>query len=269
VEGQNVAIEYRWARNDAERLPELATDLVRRRAAVIVTPASAAATLAVKAVTATIPIVFQTGGDPVEYGLVASFNKQGGNVTGFVSMNTELGGKRLGLLRELLPKATRFGVLVNPNTPSADSTITEAQRAASAIGQYIDVFVARTNADIDTAFSAMADKRIEALAVNPSPLFSNRRAQLVTLAVRRAVPTIYADREIVEGGGLMSYSSSIADQFRQVGIYAGRILKGENPADLPVMRATKFEFVINLQTAKLLGVDIPPTLLATADEVIE
>jgi putative tryptophan/tyrosine transport system substrate-binding protein len=151
--------------------------------------------------------------------------------------------------------------------PAAETR--EAQRAASAIGQYIDVFVARTNADIDTAFSAMADKRIEALAVNPSPLFSNRRAQLVTLAVRRAVPTIYADREIVEGGGLMSYSSSIADQFRQVGIYAGRILKGENPADLPVMRATKFEFVINLQTAKLLGVDIPPTLLATADEVIE
>jgi putative ABC transport system substrate-binding protein len=250
-------------------LPELARDLIDRRVAVIATPGSAPAALAVKAATATIPIVFSTGGDPFEYGLVPSFNKPGGNVTGFVSMNTELGAKRLGLLHELLPKAGRFAVLVNPNAPGANFMITEAQRSASAIGQHMDVFEAGTNADIDAAFSAMADKRIEALAVSASPLFSNRRAQLVTLAVHHAVPAIYPDREIVEAGGLMSYSSSLADGFRQVGIYVGRILKGEMPGDLPVMRATKFEFVINLHTAKLLGLGIPPTLLATADEVIE
>jgi putative ABC transport system substrate-binding protein len=269
VEGQNVAVEFRWTHNDNNRLPELAADLVRRRVAVIATPGSIATALAAKAATATIPIVFSAGADPVQAGLVASLNRPGGNITGVLTMNNEIGAKRLGLLHELLPGAARFAVLVNPSNPTAESTIADAQAAASTIGRQIEVLTASTNRDIDAAFAILMQKRVDALLVVPDPLFVNRRVQLQSLATRHAVPAIYSVRENVEAGGLMSYGSSLTDLFRQNGIYVGRILRGEKPTDLPVMRATRFEFVINLQTARLLGIDIPATLLAIADEVIE
>jgi putative ABC transport system substrate-binding protein len=258
----------RWAEG-FDRLPELAADLVRRRVAVIVAMVGAQGALAAKAATATIPIVFGMGGDPVKSGLVASFNRPGGNVTGFSSMNAELMPKRLGLLHALVPGAARFGLLVDPNSPGAESIVTDLQAAALSIGRPIEVFNAGTNRDIDTAFASLVQKRADALLVQDSALFANRRVQIVTLAVRHAVPAIYGDRDFSKAGGLMSYGSNLADDRRQIGIYAGRILKGEKPADLPVMRPTKFELIINLQTARTLGIDIPPTLLALADEVIE
>ena len=263
--GQNVTIEHRWAESQFARLPDLAADLVRRRVAVIVTPLSAPATLAAKAA----PIVFSTGGDPVSAGLVASLNRPGGNVTGAVTMNAELGAKRLGLLQELLPTATRFAVMVNRSSPVAEAAIADAQTAASAIGRQVDVLTAGTNRDIDTAFATVVQTRTAAIFVSPDSFFARRRAHIVILAARHAVPAIYPNREDADAGGLMSYGSSILDVSRQLGIYAGRILKGEKPADMPVVRATKFEFVINLQTAKTLGIDVPATLLARADEVIE
>jgi len=266
--GQNVTIEHRWAESQFARLPDLAADLVRRRVAVIVTPLSAPATLG-KAATATIPIVFSTGGDPVSAGLVASLNRPGGNVTGAVTMNAELGAKRLGLLQELLPTATRFAVMVNRSSPVAEAAIADAQTAASAIGRQVDVLTAGTNRDIDTAFATVVQTRTAAIFVSPDSFFARRRAHIVILAARHAVPAIYPNREDADAGGLMSYGSSILDVSRRLGIYAGRILKGEKPADMPVVRATKFEFVINLQTAKTLGIDVPATLLARADEVIE
>jgi putative ABC transport system substrate-binding protein len=267
--GQNVTIEHRWAESQFARLPDLAADLVRRRVAVIVTPLSAPATLAAKAATATIPIVFSTGGDPVSAGLVASLNRPGGNVTGAVTMNAELGAKRLGLLQELLPTATRFAVMVNRSSPVAEAAIADAQTAASAIGRQVDVLTAATNRDIDTAFATVVQTRTAAIFVSPDSFFARRRAHIVILAARHAVPAIYPNREDADAGGLMSYGSSILDVSRQLGLYAGRILKGEKPADMPVVRATKFDFVINLQTAKTLGIDVPATLLARADEVIE
>jgi putative ABC transport system substrate-binding protein len=267
VDGQNVAIEYRWGHNDNNRLPELAADLVRRRVSVI---ASTSASLAAKAATATIPIVFGIGGDPVQAGLVASFNRPGGNVTGVSVMNWELGAKRLGLLRELRPAAARFAVLVNPDIAVVvEPFVNDVQAAAAAIGREVDVLSARTVRDIDTAFMSLLQKRADALLVSPDQLFNNRRVQLVGLSLRHAVPAIYPWREAVEIGGLMSYGPSFPDQYRQVGIYAGRVLKGEKPGDLPVVRASKFELVINLQTAKTIGLDVPATLLASADEVIE
>jgi putative tryptophan/tyrosine transport system substrate-binding protein len=266
VEGQNVAIEYLWTHNENDRLPELAADLVRRRVTVIVTPNFIAAALAAKAATATIPIVFGGGFDPVQAGLVASLNQPGGNLTGVSFMSVETGGKRLGLLHELLPGAARFAMLVNPTNPNAEPNITEARAATSVIGRQIEVLTASTNRDIDTAFASL---RADALLVSPEPLFTTRRVQLVTLAARHAVPTMYYIREFAEIGGLMSYGPNLADQYRQVGVYTGRILKGEKPADLPILRPTTFEFVINLQTAKTLGLEVPPTLLARADEVIE
>jgi putative ABC transport system substrate-binding protein len=270
VEGQNVSVEYRWAYSNYDRLPELAADLVRRRVAVIITPGSAPAALAAKAATTTIPIVFQTGADPVQAGLVGSLNQPGGNITGISSMNSELGGKRLGLLQELLPKAVRFGVLVNPGALyRAELFIADAQAAGAALGQQIEVFTTSSNREIDEAFATIAQKRIDGLMVTPSPLFSNRRVQLATLAMLHRMPTIFSDDDIAEAGGLASYGSSLVDQFRLAGIYAGRILNGEKPADLPVMRASKFEFVINLHTAKLLGLEVPPMLLARADKVID
>ena len=270
VEGRNVAIDFRWAHNDNDRLPGLAADLVSRRVAVIVTPNSAPSSLAAKAATTTIPIIFSIGGDPVQFGLVASLNRPGGNVTGVTGMSVDLAAKQLGLLHELLPGATRFAVLVNPkNTPNADAVTRDAQAAAAGIGRQIEVVAATTNSGIDAAFATLVQERADALLVSPDALFNARRVQLITLAVRHAVPAIYPFREDAAAGGLMSYGPSITDANRQAGIYTGRILKGEKPADLPVLRASKFEFVINLQTAKTLALEIPPTLLARADEVIE
>jgi putative tryptophan/tyrosine transport system substrate-binding protein len=268
-EGRNVAIEFRWAQNDPGRLPELAADLVRRQVAVIATPGSTPATLAAKAATMTIPIVFYSGGDPVRLGLVASFNLPGGNLTGITSMNAELGSKRLGLLHELLPGAARFAVLVQSNSPLTEAFVAEVRAAAAALGLHVEVLSASDNRDIDSAFTSLVQKRADALLVSSDVLFTSRRVQLVTLAVHHRVPAIYPFREDAEAGGLMSYGSSVIDPSRQAGIYTGRILRGEKPADLPVMRSIKFEFVINLQVAKLLDLTVPPTLLARADEVIE
>jgi putative ABC transport system substrate-binding protein len=265
VEGQNVAIEYRWAQDQADQLPDLAADLVRRQVTVIAahdTPSSIVAKLA----TTTIPIVFASGGDPIKLGLVASFNRPGGNVTGVTFVNAELGAKQLGLLHELLPGAARVGVLVDPNFASTQSFVSDVQAAALSIGKQIEVLEASTGRDIDTAFASLAQKPIDALLVAPNSLSNNRRVQLATLAAYHRVPAIYPLRENAEAGGLMSYGTSITDAYRQVGVYTGRILKGEKPADLPVMQSDKFEFVINL---KAFGLTFPPGLLATADEVIE
>jgi putative ABC transport system substrate-binding protein len=228
------------------------------------------ATSAAKAATATIPIVFGIGDDPVEAGFVTSFNRPEGNVTGISFMDVHLTAKRLGLLHELLPAALRFAVLVNPNPPRIAETVTaDAQTAASTLGRQIEFFAATTSGEIDAAFASMMQKRVDALLIGPGPLFTSRRAQLATLAARHALPSIHVTREYVEATGLMSYGSNIADANRQGGIYVGRILKGEKPADLPVAQSTRFEFVINLTTAKALGLTIPETLLATADEVIQ
>ena len=269
VEGQNVAIEYRWAENDLSRIPELVADLVRRRVAVIATPGSSAAALAAKAATTTIPIVFSLGLDPVQLGLVDSLSRPGGNITGVNSMSNELVAKRLGLLHELLPTSTHLGVLVNPQNPTTESVKKDVEAAATAIGPQIEFFTASTGAEIDTAFASLVQKRADALVVHPDNLFINRRVQLITLAARHAVPVIYALRPDAEAGGLMSYGTKLADAHRQAGVYAGRILKGAKPTDLPVVQPTKFEFVINLQTAKTIGLTVPTTLLARADEVIE
>jgi putative ABC transport system substrate-binding protein len=269
AEGKNVVIEFRWAHNDSDRLPQLADDLVRRRVAVIATPGSILAARAAKAATTTIPIVFNTGADPVEGGLVASLNKPGGNVTGISYMNSELGAKRLGLLHELLPRTTRFAVLVNRNSPTNDDAVADLQAAAASVGCEIEVLTIATNSDIVPAFTSLVQKRADALLINPDQLFYDRRIQLLTLAARHTLPAIYPAREWAEAGGLMSYGSSFTDQHREAGIYTGRILKGEKPADLPILRATKFELIINLQTATGLSIDIPATLLSRADEVIE
>jgi putative ABC transport system substrate-binding protein len=269
IEGQNVTIEYRWAHTDDNQLPELAADLVRRRVTIIATPGSTPAALAAKAATSTIPIVFGIGFDPVQVGLVDSLSRPGGNVTGVTYIQGELGVKRLGLLHELLPKAVRFALLVNSTNQSTDTVTKEAQAAAAAIGGQIQVLTASTIRDIDAAFARLLQYPADALLLNADPLFFTRRVQLVTLAARHALPTMFTNREYTEIGGLMSYGPNLTEQIRQVGVYTGRILKGEKPADLPVVLPTRFEFVINLQTAKLFGLTIPPTLLALADEVIE
>jgi putative tryptophan/tyrosine transport system substrate-binding protein len=267
VEGRSVAVEYRFAYHDPARLPELAADLVRRRVAVIATPGGTQGALAAKAATTTIPVVFSMGGDPVELGFVASINRPGGNVTGISSMNSEVAAKRLGVLHELLPKVERLGALIS--STAAASMVADLKAGASAVGRPIELLPVATNRDIDAAFATLVQKRVDALVVNPFSLVDNRRVQVVTLAVHHRVPTMYAFRDHVEAGGLMSYGSSATDRDRQVGIYVGRILKGERPGDLPVIRATKFELVVNLQTARTLGIEVPPTLLAQADEVIE
>jgi putative ABC transport system substrate-binding protein len=269
VQDRTVSIEYRWADSRYERLTELAADLIRRNVAVIVAPGGAPATRAAKALTTTTPIVFSTSADPVQTGLVASLNRPGGNITGITDMAADVGGKQLGLMHELLPGAVHFALLVNPGGVMAEPTIMEVQSAASAIGCQIDVVRARTADDIDAVFAGFAQKRPDALLVGINVLFTDRRVQLVTLATRHGIPTMYSLREFAEAGGLMSYASNTIDRERQLGVYTGRILKGEKPADLPILRATKFELVINLQTAKVLGLDVPPTLLARADEVIE
>jgi putative tryptophan/tyrosine transport system substrate-binding protein len=268
IEGQNVTIEYRWAQDQYDRLPDLAADLVRRQVKVIAAHDTPSAIVA-RAATTTIPIVFATGGDPVKLGLVASLNRPGINVTGVTFVAAELGAKQLGLLHELRPGAVRVGVLVDPNFPVTESFISDVRAAASSVRKQIGVLEAPTGRDIDTVFASLAQKPIDALLVGPGPLLFNRRAQLVTLATYHRVPAIYSWREAAEAGGLMSYGTSISDAYRQAGVYTGRILKGEKPADLPVIRSVKFEFVINLNTAKAFGLSFPPGLLAIADEVIE
>jgi putative ABC transport system substrate-binding protein len=266
IEGRNVAIEYRFANNAPARLPELADDLVRRHVSVIATSSSEAA-VAAKGATTTIPIVFRTGVDPVKLGLVAQFNKLGGNITGINDINSELGPKRLGLLHALLPKASRVGMFAGPI--NADSDIPNIRAAASNIGMSVEAIRARTSSDIDSAFGSLVQKGVDALFVTNDALFFNRRVQMVILAAYHRLPAVYALRELVEIGGLASYGSDFSDQQRLAGIYTGRIIQGEKPSEMPVLRPTKFEFVINLQTAKTLRVDVAPTILALADEVIE
>jgi putative ABC transport system substrate-binding protein len=269
VEGQNLMVEYHWLESQYDRVPALMADLVRRRVSVIATPASTIAAIAAKAVTATIPIVFGVGNDPVKVGLVASLARPGGNATGINFFVTEVTAKRLALLHELVPKAVRVAVLINPANTSPDSPFRDVQEAARTIGLQIQVLNAGTIGEINTAFATFVRERPDALFVMPDPFFTDRRVQLANLAARERIPAAYAQRVSVEVGGLMSYGTDLADMFRQVGVYTGRILKGAKPADLPVVQSTKFEFIINLQTAKLLGIDVPETLLATADEVIQ
>jgi ABC-type uncharacterized transport system substrate-binding protein len=268
VEGQNVAIEYRWAQDQYDRLPELAADLVRRGVTAIAAHDTLCA-IAAKAATTTTPVVFVTGGDPVRDGLVANLNRPGGNVTGVSFIAVELGAKQVGLLHELRVGLARVAVLVEPKWPITEQFVSEVRTAASIIGLQIEVIYASSGGEIDTVFANLSQRPPDALLVGPSPLTNNRRVQIVTLAAYYRMLGIYPLREFAEAGGLMSYGSSIADANRQAGLYTGRILKGEKPADLPVVRSSKFEFVINLNTAKAFGLSIPPGLLAAADEVIE
>jgi ABC-type uncharacterized transport system substrate-binding protein len=269
VEGENVTVAYRWAEGQIDRLPALAAELVRRRVAVIVAPAANEVGLAAKAATKTIPIVFAVSEDPVKLGLVASLARPGGNVTGVNFFNAELNAKRLELLRELIPRAERIALLINPDVVSGAVAVRDVEAAAPAMGLQTQVVNASTSGEIDAAFATFARERPDALFVTGNPLFNSRRLQLALLAARHAIPASYASRDYPEYGGLMSYGTNVADAFRQVGIYAGRILKGVKPADLPVLQASKFELVINHQTARMLGLTVPPMLLARADEVIE
>ena len=270
VEGQNVTVEYHWLEGQYDRLPALMADLVRRQVAVIATPGSAPAALAAKAATATIPIVFGVGEDPVQLGLVASLARPGGNATGINFFIQEVAAKRLRLLHDLVPKAVRVAVLVNPaNASSAETTLREVQEAAPTIGLQIQILNATTIGEIDAAFATLARERPDALFVAADAFFVSRRVQFATLTARDRIPAAYANRDYVAAGGLMSYGTDIADMFHQVGVYTGSILKGAKPADLPVLQSTKFEFVINLQTARALGIEVPPGVLSIADEVIE
>jgi putative ABC transport system substrate-binding protein len=270
VEGQNVTVEYHWLEGHYDGLPALTADLVRRRVAVIAIPGTTNATIAAKAATTTIPIVFGTGEDPVKLGLVASLARPGGNATGVNYFTQEVNAKRLALLHELVPKAVRVVVLLNPaNATSAETTTREVQEATRAIGLQIQILEAATGREIDAAFATFARERPDALFVAADVFFSSRRVQFATLAARERIPAAYSQRDNVTAGGLMSYGTDRADSFHQVGVYAGSILRGAKPTDLPVVQSTKFEFLVNLQTARLLGIEVPPTLLAIADEVIE
>jgi putative tryptophan/tyrosine transport system substrate-binding protein len=268
VEGRNVTIEYSWAEDQQDRLPALAADLVRRQVAVIVAGPTAAA-LAVKAATTTIPVVFQTGRDPVKDGLVTSFNRPGGNVTGVSQLAIELGAKRLALLRELVPHAGLIAVLTYPQSVVSQEQVKDLLEAAGALGLRILVLNVESERDLNPAFASLVEQRADALVVSASAFFVSRRDRLVALAASNAVPTVYQSREYMAAGGLMSYGSDFSDVYRQVGVYTGRILRGEKPADLPVVQPTKFELVINLKTAKALGLTVPLPLQAAADEVIE
>ena len=268
-EGRNVAIEFRWADAREERMPELVADLVRRGVAVIVAPATTAGALAAKAATTTIPIVFAAGSDPVALGLVTSLGRPGGNVTGVTTLGVELTAKRLGLLRELTPQATRFVALVNPHSVMADGIVKNVEASAPIFGLPVEILRASTDRELVAALSGLSQRAGAALLVTVDGFFFNRRALIVTLAARHALPTVYYSREYAEVGGLISYGVNVENVLELTGIYTSRILKGEKPADLPVAEPTKFELVVNLVTAKALGFDIPPTLLARADEVIE
>jgi putative tryptophan/tyrosine transport system substrate-binding protein len=270
VEGENVTIEYRWAENQMDRLPVLAAELIHRPVAVIATIGNSPLALAAKAATTTIPIVFAVGEDPVRLGLVASLARPGGNLTGINFFNAELAAKRLGLLRELVPTAKRVAVLVNPtDAMRTETTVRDVQSAARAMELEIRLLNASTSREIDTAYATFVSERPDALFVDGDAFFNSRRVQLVHLATRHAVPAAYGGRDYPEIGGLMSYGTNVTDVFHQAGMYAGRILKGAKPADLPVVQSSKFELVINAQTARMLGLTVPPSLLATADEVIE
>src|SRR5262245_23489777 len=269
VEGRNVAIEYRWARGQYDRLPALAADLVRRQVTVIAACSTSAPGLAAKAATSTIPIVFQTGGDPVQDGLVTSMNRPGRNVTGVSRLAVTLAPKRLELLRELSPRATVIGVLVNPTNPRSELVVQQIEDAARALGLRLHLLKVATEGELDGAFASLVQLGVGALLVAQEPSYFRWREQIIALAARHAIPATYGQREYAAAGGLMSYDASVADSFRQVGVYVGRILKGEKPADLPVMQPTKFELVLNLKTAKALGLQVPDRLLALADEVIE
>ena len=269
VEGQNVMVEYRWAIGQYDRLPAQAAELVQKPVAVLVSAGGEPAALAAKAATSTIPIVFTIGDDPVKLGLVASYNRPGGNLTGINIFTTTLEAKRLGLLHELVPQAAAIGVLLNANFPAAERQLRDVQGAARAIGLQIHALRANIDREIEVAFETVASQRIAALAVAASPFFTTRRDKIVALAARHAVSTMYTAREYAVDGGLMSYGIDVPDVYRQIGLYAARILKGAKPADLPVLQPTKFELVINLKTARALGLQIPDRLIALADEVIE
>jgi ABC-type uncharacterized transport system substrate-binding protein len=269
IEGRNVSIEYRWAEGKYERLAALAADLVRLKVAVIVTIGGDTAALAAKAATATLPVVFTVATDPVRSGLVSSLHRPGGNLTGSSGFQAELEAKRLELLRELRPDATTIGVLVNPNVAYIDAQLNDIRSSATSIGREITIVNASTIAEIDAAFAILRQMRADALSVAIDPFFFDRASQIVVLAARHAVPALYFRREFAAVGGLMSYGSNAVESYRVLGVYAGRILKGEKPGDLPIQLPTKFELVINLSTARALALDVPPTLLARADEVIE
>jgi len=270
VEGRNVGIEYRWAEGQIDRLPALAADLVRRQVRVIATPESTPAAFAAKAATTTIPIVFSVGVDPVAVGLVASLNRPGGNLTGVTNLNAEILPKRLELMHELVPTATTIALLVNPSNPLvAETESRDAQTAARTLGLQLHVLHASTDRDFDTVFASLAQMRAVALVINTDVFFNSRSEQLAALALRHTVPAIFQYREFVASGGLMSYGTSSTDVFRQVGIYTSRLLRGESPADLPVQQVTKIELIINLKTARTLGLTVPLSLLGRADEVIE
>jgi putative ABC transport system substrate-binding protein len=270
VEGQNVAIEYRWAEGQYERMAQLAADLVRRRVAVIAVPGSPPGARAAKAATSTIPIVFSVGDDPVRSGLVASISRPGGNATGINFLTGEVVAKRLALLHELLPGAARVAAFINPADASrAEVLREEIEVAARTVGMQLQILNPSTNREIDAAFSTLVRERADALFIGPDAFYNSRRVQLANMAARHVLPTAFAVREYVDAGGLMSYGTSLADMYREVGAYCGRILKGAKPSDLPVLQSTKFELVINAQTARMLGITVPPSLLARADEVIE
>ena len=269
VEGQNVTIEYRWAEGQLNRLPEMAADLVHRHVAVIATPLSTQATLAAKTATTTIPIVFGSGADPVALGLVSSFSRPGGNVTGISIMTAALAAKRLGVLHEMLPKAVHIAVLGNSHNVLSEVTVKDLLTTTPTLGMRAEVLYASTESELDTAFATMAQKHIEAVLIAPDEFFTSRLEQLAALSLAHALPSNYTIREFVRGGGLMSYGPNFTNAYVETGRYVGKVLKGEKPADLPVAQPTEFQFAINLKTARALRIDVPPTLLAIADEVIE
>ena len=268
-EGKNVTIEYRWAEGQYARLPTLAAELVSHQVAVIAATGGEPSPLAAKAATTTIPIVFTVGGDPVAAGLVSSLSRPGGNLTGTTIMALQMGPKRLELVRELVPKATVTAMLINPNFPTSSAEARDVQSAARVLGLQMNVLDASTETQIEKAFATIAQQKVDTLIVGTDPFLLGQRDQLVRLAARHAIPTMYFLREFVEAGGLMSYGPNIANGYRQAGVYTGRVLKGEKPADLPIIQPTKFELVINLKTAKALGITVPQALLVAADEVIE
>ena len=269
IDGRNVTIEFRWAEGHYDRLPEMAAELVRHNVAVLVSTGGEPSVLAAKAATTTIPIVFTTGIDPIRAGIVSSLSRPGGNITGVYLFTSQIESKRLGLLRALVPKAELIAILLNPNNPVATDQVREVQEAASALSQQIHILSANSESEINAAFATVVQLRAAAMLVSSDPFFNSQRDKIIALAARYSIPAIYEWREFALAGGLMSYGTNITDGYRQAGVYAGRILKGEKPADLPVVQSARFELIINLKTAKALGIEVPPNLSAEADEIIE